>query len=243
MELTPSFRLLLQHFRPVFTAPSFRLLSSLSAAGAVQPPPLYHRMSFHRRPSRHRPLVLLPSLLLALRLVPGRPVSDPGPTAHRTLRPGRTHPAGRRRHLVPQTRFGPVRCRHHHDPLFSSKMLKVFSWGHDWVVLALLVRLPRWRRPKCLPCPWFFASMSTIKDWPRAKGQASQEQTAGGGRQAAAARRRSGGQPPPTIHAAATALEMLQLLAGWFPQRQFVLLPTVLMGDRACCVTCRPTST
>jgi hypothetical protein len=25
MELTPSFRLLLQHFRPVFTAPSFRL--------------------------------------------------------------------------------------------------------------------------------------------------------------------------------------------------------------------------
>src|SRR5258708_13032304 len=28
----------------------------------------------------------------------------------------------------------------HHDPLLSSPALKVFSWGHDWVALCLLVR-------------------------------------------------------------------------------------------------------
>lgn len=40
----------------------------------------------------------------------------------------------------------------HHDPLLSSRALKVMSWGHDWVVLGLLVRCP-WAPSKvwCLP--------------------------------------------------------------------------------------------
>jgi hypothetical protein len=30
----------------------------------------------------------------------------------------------------------------HHDPLLSSRKVKVTSWGHSWVVLAVVVRLP-----------------------------------------------------------------------------------------------------
>ena len=33
----------------------------------------------------------------------------------------------------------------HHDPLISSKKTKLVSWGHSWVILAVVVRLP------CLP--------------------------------------------------------------------------------------------
>ena len=32
----------------------------------------------------------------------------------------------------------------HHDPLSSSRKLKVFSWGHDWVTLCLVVVNPWW---------------------------------------------------------------------------------------------------
>jgi hypothetical protein len=40
MELTPSFRLLLQHFRSVFTAPSFRLFVLILTSWALSS---YHR--------------------------------------------------------------------------------------------------------------------------------------------------------------------------------------------------------
>src|SRR4051812_18665592 len=41
----------------------------------------------------------------------------------------------------------------HHDPLISSRALKLVSWGHDWVVLCLILRHPFWAPTKvwCLP--------------------------------------------------------------------------------------------
>jgi SRSO17 transposase len=40
----------------------------------------------------------------------------------------------------------------HHDPLSSSRKTKLFSWGHNWVVLGVLVRFPLWpERWFCLP--------------------------------------------------------------------------------------------
>src|ERR1700734_1059502 len=78
--------------------------------GFVLPASLYHRVHFHRRSGGPRPLVLLPSVLFALCLVLGRSVSRLGTTAPRTLRSGRPHCARWRRHAVPQTRSGLVRC-------------------------------------------------------------------------------------------------------------------------------------
>ena len=44
----------------------------------------------------------------------------------------------------------------HHDPLFSSKALKLVSWGHNWVLLGLVVRSPFWAPTKVFTLPFGF---------------------------------------------------------------------------------------
>jgi len=40
----------------------------------------------------------------------------------------------------------------HHDPLLSSRGKAVTNWGHNWVVMGVIVRFPLWpERPFCLP--------------------------------------------------------------------------------------------
>jgi hypothetical protein len=40
----------------------------------------------------------------------------------------------------------------HHDPLLSSRGKAITNWGHNWVVLGVIVHFPRWTdRPFCLP--------------------------------------------------------------------------------------------
>ncbi len=34
----------------------------------------------------------------------------------------------------------------HHDPLLSTRAKPVFHWGHVWVVVSIVVRVPLWRR-------------------------------------------------------------------------------------------------
>ncbi|MGH9553121.1 MAG: IS701 family transposase, partial [Terriglobales bacterium] len=40
----------------------------------------------------------------------------------------------------------------HHDPILSSRRTAITNWGHSWVVLGVIVRLPLWpERALCLP--------------------------------------------------------------------------------------------
>ena len=39
----------------------------------------------------------------------------------------------------------------HHDPLWSTRTRPVFHWGHVWVVLAVVVRVPLWNKKFALP--------------------------------------------------------------------------------------------
>lgn len=40
----------------------------------------------------------------------------------------------------------------HHDPILSSRGMAITNWGHSWVVLGVIVRLPLWpERALCLP--------------------------------------------------------------------------------------------
>ena len=42
----------------------------------------------------------------------------------------------------------------HYDPLISSRACKTLvSWGHDWVVLTLIVAFPPWARSKVFALP------------------------------------------------------------------------------------------
>jgi len=40
----------------------------------------------------------------------------------------------------------------HHDPLLSGRGMAITNWGHSWIVLGVIVRLPLWPgRALCLP--------------------------------------------------------------------------------------------
>jgi hypothetical protein len=39
----------------------------------------------------------------------------------------------------------------HHDPLLSTRIKPVFHWGHVWVVLSIVVRVPVWKKSFALP--------------------------------------------------------------------------------------------
>jgi len=98
----------------------------------------------------------------------------------------------------------------HHDPLLSSRALKRVSWGHDWVVLCLVVRCP-WAPTKvwCLPllCRLYRNHQG------RTKGHGS------------AKTKTKGKRPADPNHRTRPELarEMIALVASWFPSRQLLV--------------------
>jgi hypothetical protein len=219
MQLTPSFRLLLQPFRPVFTAPAFRLFVLILTGWALSSRHRYiteciftagqvglgHWSCFHRFFSHYAwSLDDLCRVLTGLLL---RRFAATGPVllaADDTL--------CRKRGL------GLFGAGMHHDPLFSSKALKVFSWGHDWVVLALLVPLPRWAPTQVFALPLLFRLYVNVQGL--AKGQKKKAK-----KKAAAGLKKKWRRPANSTHRTRPELlvEMLHLLAGWFPDRTFVV--------------------
>jgi hypothetical protein len=226
MELTPSFRGLLQHFRLVFTAPSFRLFvliltgwalscrhrfitECIFTAGQVGIGhwSCYHRFFSHYAWSLDHLSHTLAHLLID-RFAPDGPILLGGDDT-----------------LCRKRGLGLFGAGMHHDPLFSSKALKVFSWGHNWVVLALVVRCPRWAPTRVFALPVLFRLY--VNRQGLAKGQKAKPS------QKKAPRRRHGTapvkkkkwRPPNPQHRTRPQLlvELLTLIAGWFPQRQFVV--------------------
>lgn len=39
----------------------------------------------------------------------------------------------------------------HHDPLLSTRSKPVFHWGHVWVVVSIVIHVPRWKKNFALP--------------------------------------------------------------------------------------------
>ena len=235
MQLTPSFRTLLQNFRPVFTAPSFRLFvliltgwalscrhrfitECIFTAGQVG---IGHWSCFHRFFSHYA--WSLDDLCQVLARLLVRRFCAEGPillAADDTL--------CRKRGL---DLFG---AGMHHDPLLSSKALKVCSWGHDWVVLALLLRLPRWAPTKVFALPIAFRLYTNRQGLAKGKKQAA----AKGKKQAAAKGRTKGKRtkwrPCPGHRTRPELLvELLQLVAAWFPDRQLIVCADSAYGGRS----------
>lgn len=92
----------------------------------------------------------------------------------------------------------------HHDPLISGRALKLVSWGHDWVVLGLLVRCPGApTKVWCLPllCRLYRNRQGLTKG------------------------RKDKKRPRNPNHRTRPELfrELVALVASWFPQRQFLV--------------------
>lgn len=205
MQLTASFADLLQQFLPVFTAPTFQTFVQLVTGWLLSQRHRYitevifaggnvdngHWSRFHRFFSHAAWELDGLSLLLAKLVV-------------RTFTPGATllwavdDTLCRKRGL---TLYG---AGMHHDPLISSRAKPLVSWGHDWVVLCLLVVHPWWAPTKV------FALPITMRLYRNRQGL-----TKGKKKQAKPAKPKA---DPNHRTRPQLAMELITLVSTWFPQ-------------------------
>jgi hypothetical protein len=215
MELTLTFVVLLQEFRHVFTEPSFETFRALMTGWCLSPRRRFitelilssgsahdgHHSCYHRFFSQACwDLDLLWRVLARILLATFVPTGLVELAGDDTL--------CRKRGL---TIYG---TGMHHDPLISSRAMKLVSWGHDWVVLCLVVRC-FWAPSKvwCLP---LLARLYR-------------------NRQGLTKGRKGKKAPADPRHRTRPELfrEMLELIAAWFPQRQFVVSGDSAYGGKS----------
>jgi hypothetical protein len=216
MQLTLAFVVLLQEFAPVFTQPSFDTFKALLTGWCLSFRPRFitelilasgsthdgHHSCYHRFFSAAVwSLDCLWFCLARLLLATFAPNGSVELAGDDTL--------CRKRGL---TIYGGGM---HHDPLLSSRALKVMSWGHDWVVLALVVRWPHWAPSKvwCLP---LLARLYRNRQG-LAKGSKGKK------------------RPVDPNHRTRPQLfrEMLEVLARWFPERHFIISGDSAYGGKS----------
>ena len=154
MQLTAGFRSLLHRFRHVFTAPTFATFLYVAAGWCLSPRHRYvteliqssgathrgHHSRYHRFFSNAAwSLDDLYEALAREAIATFYPTGDIPSALDDTL--------ARKRGL---TIFG---TGMHYDPLISSRSKRLVSWGHDWVVLAILIVGPSWSPSKVWALP------------------------------------------------------------------------------------------
>lgn len=109
----------------------------------------------------------------------------------------------------------------HHDPLISSRAKALVSWGHDWVVLTLVVPFPFWASTKVWSLPIAFRLYRNRQGLTKGKKKAKRSRQGKNGRQAKKSPKR---RPDPNHRTRPQlAVELLTMVAGWFPDRQLLV--------------------
>jgi hypothetical protein len=221
MQLTPSFRSLLLPFRSVFTAPSFATFLCIATGWCLTHRRRYvteliqasgathrgHHSRYHRFFSNAA--WSIDDLYEALAR---RAVATFYPEGLITM--GVDDTLARKRGL---TIFG---TGMHHDPLNSSRARPHVSWGHDWVILSLLIPAPPWSPTKVWALPvairLYKNHQGVTKGKTAKKGQAKPQK----------AKKR----PPDPNHRTRPelAVELIRQFTRWFPGRK-----VLVSGDSA----------
>jgi hypothetical protein len=208
VELTPSFVELLQDFAPVFTAPTFQtfvtivggwlftrshryITEIIAASGKVG---CGHWCRFHRFFS-HAAWELDPLAMVLAKLVVT--ILASGAQTYWAV----DDTLCRKRGL---TLYG---AGMHYDPLISSRAKPLVSWGHDWVVLCLILVHPFWAPTKV------FALPVAVRLYRNHQGL-----TKGKKKSAKAKKPKRDHRTRPEL-----ARELIALVAGWFPDDQIVI--------------------
>jgi hypothetical protein len=217
MELTASFLILLQQFVPVFTAPTFLTFTQI-ANGWILSPQRHrfiteiifsggnvgngHWSRFHRFFSHAAWDLDVLSLHLAKLVVT---ILAPGATLLWAV----DDTLCRKRGL---TLYG---AGMHHDPLISSRQKALVSWGHDWVVLCLLVVHPFWAPTKVFALPVAFRLYRNRQGL--TKGQKGKAKAP-----------KADHRTRPEL-----AVELIHLAAAWFPEDLIVVTGDSAYGGRS----------
>jgi len=220
MELTQSFLTLLANFTPVFTQPTFRTFVQICCGWVLSHRHRFitdiifsggnvakgHWSRFHRFFSDSA--WSLDTLNLTLALLVVRILCPMG-----TVVLAVDDTLCRKRGL---TIYG---TGMHHDPLISSRAKPLVSWGHDWVVLCLIVVHPFWAPSKVFALP--IAERLYRNRQGLTKGKNKKDRT-GKKHQAPDHRTR------PEL-----AIELISLAAAWFPQRDILVTGDSAYGGKS----------
>jgi hypothetical protein len=231
MELTLPFVLLLQEFSPVFSRPSFRLFVHLLTgwilscrhryiteciftSGHVGDGhwSRYHRFFSHGAWCLDTLCRFLARLLVATFAAQGTIVLAGDDTLCR------------KRGL---TLYG---AGMHHDPLISSRALKLVSWGHDWVVLALLLPLPRWAPTKVFALSLGFRLYKNRQGLSKGKKTATSK---GKGQGSKGQARKKPPLDPNHRTRPELLVELITLFASWFPEREILVTADSAYGGKS----------
>jgi len=216
MECTSSFLTLLSEFRCVFTQPSFQIFLTLMTGWVLSPRRrfvtelIFSSGSTHRgHHSRYHNFFAKSvwELDTLSRVLAQGLVAVFAPTGILLLAVDDT--LCRKRGL---TVYG---VGMHHDPLISSRAKPLVSWGHDWVVLTLIVANPFWASTKVWSLPIAFRLYRNRQGL--TKGQKK--------RRHSSKTPKSSKRPHDPNHRTRPelAVELISLAAGWFPERQLLV--------------------
>lgn len=234
MELTASFLDLLPHFAPVFTAPTYHTFVVIVAGWILSQRHRFitevifsggqvgigHWSRFHRFFSHAAWDIDAFSMALARMVVT---ILAPGAgllwAVDDTL--------CRKRGL---TLYG---AGMHYDPLISSRRKALVSWGHDWVVLCLIVVHPFWAPTKVFALP--IAARLYINRQGLTKGKKGKAKAARSKKgQAKKAKATAKAQANPDHRTRPElALGLIHLVARWFPDDEIIVLGDSAYGGRS----------
>ncbi len=220
MELTRSFLDLLQHFAPVFTAPTFQTFLQVVTGWILSHRHRYvtdvifsggnvdngHWCRFHRFFSHAAWDLDVLSMHLAKLVVT---IFTLGGTVLWAV----DDTLCRKRGL---TLYG---AGMHHDPLISSKAKPLVSWGHDWVVLCLLIVHPFWAPSKVFALPIAFRlyrNRQGVTKGKKGKGKSSKPKA-----------------DPHHRTRPQLAVELISLVATWFPHDEILVTGDSAYGGKS----------
>lgn len=97
----------------------------------------------------------------------------------------------------------------HHDPLISSRAKPLTSWGHDWVVVTLIVRHPFWAPTKVWSLGIAYRLYRNRQGLTKGKKKGKKQKPP---------KRNPNHRTRPEL-----AVELISLVAGWFPGRKLIV--------------------
>ena len=216
MELTDSFLTLIQSFDPVFTAPTYQTFVVIITGWILSQRHRYvtevifssghvgdgHWSRFHRFFSHAAWDIDTFSMRLAKLVVT---ILAPGATFFWAV----DDTLCRKRGL---TLYG---AGMHYDPLISSRAKSLVSWGHDWVVLTLIVAFPAWAPSKVFALPiamrLYRNRQGLTKGKKNPKGKKGQKKST------------KPKHDPNHRTRPELALELIIMVAQWFPNEEIIV--------------------
>jgi hypothetical protein len=237
MELTSSFVDLLQPFSPVFTAPTYQTFVWIVAGWILSHRHRFitevifssgnvgngHWSRFHRFFSHAAWDIDTFSMHLAKVVIT---ILAPGAI----LFWGVDDSLCRKRGL---TLYG---AGMHYDPLISSRPKALVSWGHDWVVLCLIVVHPFWAPTKVFALPIagrLYINRQGLTKGKKSNGKSAKAKTKTSAKAKAKATQAKASADPHHRTRPELARELIRLAARWFPDDEILLLGDSAYGGRS----------